>query len=388
MSRSFTNVARHVCLASWSVLAFAACESPTGTSAVPSAVGVPSDGRESTGTTTAFASVSAGYFYSCSIASGGAAYCWGDNGGRLGDGTFISRSRPTPVVGGLSFSSISAGVNFTCGATTDRRTYCWGGAYGPTPVRVDSGIELVRVTVGMQHACGLTADGAAYCWGDNWLGALGTGDRTERATPTRVIGGLSFTSLSAGWYYTCGVASTGAAYCWGEDEALGSAVAELCEYGMDDYPIRCVVEPTEVAGGHTFSQIATGEHLTCALTVGGAAYCWGWYPESVPRSAAPVAVPGGHTFTQLDVDAQRACAVSKDVRAYCWGWIPLHGSSNDMPVAVAGDISFANVSVGWFHSCGVTTSGATYCWGINDSGELGNGTRASSSLPVRVDLQP
>ena len=294
----------------------------------------------------------------------------------------------TAVAGGLTFTSVSAGVFQTCGVTTDRRVYCWGGGYGATPVAVDGGVGFVAVTVGISHTCGLRADGAAYCWGDNWLGELGTGDRTDRSTPAPVTGDLVFKSLSAGWYYTCGVTIAGAGYCWGKGEALGYTAPTECDYSeADNYLITCTTKPVPIEGGRSFSQIGTGEHFTCALTADGAAYCWGWYPDRA-QSNTPVAVPGGLTFTDLSVDAQRSCGVATAGGVYCWGWIPIQGSFSNAPTLVGGGLTFATVSVGWYHSCGVASSGAAYCWGMNDSGELGDGSHAASASPVRVVAQP
>ena len=55
-----------------------------------------------------------------------------------------------------------------------------------------------------------------------------------------------------------------------------------------------------------------------------------------------------------------------------------------MAVACSTDLVFASVSAGDSHTCGVTTAGAAYCWGDNTEGELGDGTRAYSVVPVPV----
>ena len=62
----------------------------------------------------------------CGVAASGAGYCWGYNGGAVGDGTMDHRSRPTPVVGGLTFQSVGVGTAQTCGVTTASEAYCWG----------------------------------------------------------------------------------------------------------------------------------------------------------------------------------------------------------------------------------------------------------------------
>ena len=36
---------------------------------------------------------------------------------------------PVPVSGGVSFATMSAGYAYTCGVTAARAAYCWGGNY-------------------------------------------------------------------------------------------------------------------------------------------------------------------------------------------------------------------------------------------------------------------
>jgi hypothetical protein len=169
--------------------------------------------------------------YACGTVSGGAAYCWGENGtGGLGDSSNTYRAEPTAVVGGLTFTSVVAGGGHTCGITTGGPTYCWGrnlyGAFGDGtktytnfPVPGASGLTLISVTLGDFHTCGLVASGAAYCWGSGERGSIGNGlfDQAQ-VTPAPVSGGLTFASISAGTQHTCGLTSSGALYCWGRNE--------------------------------------------------------------------------------------------------------------------------------------------------------------------------
>jgi alpha-tubulin suppressor-like RCC1 family protein len=62
--------------------------------------------------------------------------------------------------------------------------------------------------------------------------------------------------------------------------------------------------------------------------------------------------------------------------------------NSPVPVLLPGGLTFTTLSAGGQHNCGITSDHVLYCWGNNDSGQLGNGTRASSSLPVRVAGQP
>jgi alpha-tubulin suppressor-like RCC1 family protein len=65
--------------------------------------------------------ISAGKHHACALTSGGAVWCWGDNGhGQLGDGTTTNRWVATPVSGLESgVTAIAAGTFHTCALMED-----------------------------------------------------------------------------------------------------------------------------------------------------------------------------------------------------------------------------------------------------------------------------
>jgi alpha-tubulin suppressor-like RCC1 family protein len=292
--------------------------------------------------------LTAGSEFSCGVASTGA-FCWGDNlSGEIADGTFVDRGEPVSITAPSGqYAAIAAGTEFACGLAGTSAS-CWGdNLYGElgdgtntshaTPKPITGGLQLTAIVAGAFHACGLTSAGAAYCWGDNADGELGNGGNTNSATPVAVSGGHAFQALAAGAGFTCGVDTSHHAYCWGANTygALGSGSAG-----------GAVNTPSPVTGGVTFTQITAGAYHACALTVSGAAYCW-----------------GGNNSGQVG-----------------------DGSTNDRsgPVTVSGAYAFTAIGAGFAHTCALTQTGGTYCWGDNSSGQIGDGTFSQRLTPTAV----
>lgn len=218
-----------------------------------------------------------GTAHSCGIASGGTAYCWGDNfSAQLGDGTTTSRDVPTAVSGAITFSQISAGGLHTCGLTPAGAAYCWGsnghGQLGDgtteshaTPVAVAGGLVFTAITAGPAHTCAIDPSDLLYCWGRNDHGQLGDGTTTSRSTPTPVAGGLSFQSVALGYAHTCAITTTGIGYCWGW--------GDRGQLGVGDTNDR--YKPNQIAGNLDLASVAAGSFHSCAVTTAGIAYCWG-----------------------------------------------------------------------------------------------------------------
>jgi alpha-tubulin suppressor-like RCC1 family protein len=348
-------------------------------------------------------SVSSGFSHTCAIGANDAAWCWGSNEwGQLGNDTTVLSPLPIAVSGGQAFASITAGYAHTCALTAGGTAYCWGddeagelgngvtGGKSGTPVAVTGGYTFKAISAGYAHTCGITTAGAAYCWGANESNELGdTTAGDQSAVPVPVAGGLTFASISAGAVYTCGVTTTGAGYCWGSNG-----------YGvLGDGTTTDHATPVAVAGGLDFATIAAGVYHTCGLTTTGVAYCWGnpingqlGTGFNSALGTTPQIVAGGLSFAAISVGELSSCAVTTGGAAYCWGSGSFGALGNgasgqvNVPQPVTGSTTFANLSGGLsFHMCALTTAGGAYCWGYNDSGELGDATAGGfSETPQQV----
>ncbi len=296
--------------------------------------------------------------------------------------------------------AISADIH-TCALTASGGVKCWGrngsGELGDgtntdstTPVDV-IGLEsgVIAVTTGVVHTCALMANGGVKCWGGNGNGQLGDGTQTSHIAPADVVGLISeVVAISAGSYYNCALMATGGVKCWGSnsDGQLGDA----------SYTDR--LTPVDVEGLTGVAVIAAGLAHTCAVTNNGGVKCWGHnaYGElgdgSTRRSKIPVDVNGlSSGVVSVDVGSRHTCALTASEVVKCWGW-NYYGQLGDgtrqdstLPVDVVGLSSAVTaITIGSSHTCALTTTGAAKCWGYNYYGQLGDSTTTNHSRPVDV----
>jgi alpha-tubulin suppressor-like RCC1 family protein len=361
------------------------------------------------------ASITTGYQHTCAIANG-QAYCWGSGGGQLGDGSTAGSGVPVAVdttgaLAGETLAQVSAGDDFTCALDTSGRAYCWGantrgelgdgntaGTTEPFAVHTSgvlAGKTLTQVSAGSQHACALDTAGRAYCWGINRFGELGDGSTTDSSGPVAVdtsgvLAGKKLTKLAAGASSTCAMDASGTAYCWGDNYSgeLGDGTTANSTLPVTvDLPGKTLTSITGGVIGSTF----------CALDSSGSAYCWGSGNSDIPAPPGADGALAGKVLTQISTSGYHTCALDSTGAAYCWG--DNHDgelgdgttASSDLPVAVettgvlAGKVLTQISARGNSWTCAADSKGAVYCWG---GGALGDGTSASSDVPVRAGPSP
>jgi alpha-tubulin suppressor-like RCC1 family protein len=231
--------------------------------------------------TTDLLAIGPGVTHTCAINAAGNAICWGTGTAEIGSDTFAvtgnQQNAPSEIAvqGGLTFRSITAGVSHNCGLTaSDSLAFCWGlnshGQLGtrspgsscltqgepvacsPRPIAVPDGHTFARISAGEMSTCGIDVDSTVYCWGSNQFGQLGTPDAQDlcdagtkcslRPTPLHLLGDPKVISVSVGQRHACAVTSGGAAYCWGDPTGGKLGSASLANQTAPTAPVR-VDEP-------------------------------------------------------------------------------------------------------------------------------------------------
>jgi alpha-tubulin suppressor-like RCC1 family protein len=344
--------------------------------------------------------VIAARFHSCALLATGAVRCWGNNDkGSLGDGTTTNRLSPAPVTGLPNAQTALSGSDATvCSLGTDARVRCWGANSQGEVIHTDlidspaprDGPPLGSVTAltaSASSSCALTA-GSVKCWGMNSAGQLGDGTTRNSSSAVQVSGLTSGVgALSAGGMHAC-VLHGSAAKCWGLNTS-----GELGDDSLMDQ--RAPVQVAGLTSG--VQQIAPGRAHTCGLMTDGTARCWGDNSSGQLGNgtnsdyAAPTSVSqaGGLRFSRIAAGSDHTCAVSTVAAVWCWGANASgqlgNGSttSSTVPVQVSGLAGVSEIAVGGSHSCAIA-SGVLSCWGSNARGQLGTGGGPQSLIPAAV----
>ncbi|MEV4251993.1 Ig-like domain repeat protein [Spirillospora sp. NPDC049652] len=161
--------------------------------------------------------IDAGYYHSLALTSEGHVLAWGENYyGGLGDGTTVNRHSPVPVAipDGVTVTQVSAGYYQSMALTSGGRVLSWGfndhGQLGdgtttdrhtPGPVAIPEGVVIIQISAGWGHGLALSSHGRVLGWGGNEDGELGIGTTTNQHTPVfmKLPAGQAATEVSAGW---------------------------------------------------------------------------------------------------------------------------------------------------------------------------------------------
>jgi alpha-tubulin suppressor-like RCC1 family protein len=247
---------------------------------------------------------------------------------------------------GILDSGLAAASTTTSSSSADR----WGSFYTPTgsdpnqadaPTPVDNLTDITAIAAGNASDMALDSQGNVWTWGDNADGVLGDGDSTDHVSAAVQVSGLpKIVAIGEADDTDVAVDAGGAVWGWGWNEA-----GQLCSSA-----IRQQTTPVRLADlSGVIAAAGGGTHMTYLLANGTLEAC------------------GQNNDGQLG-----------------------NGTTTDSlkPVKVKGLPSspVASISAGPSSTTALLADGQVWDWGENNYGQLGDGTRTNSDLPVRVPL--
>ena len=284
-----------------------------------------------------WSTVSLGFGLSCGLDAAGTLACFGSAT------ELVSSFVPTDVAHSQPVAALSTGDDFMCFVDVVGQVVClgsdeqgrFGGATSGNPISVSE--PAASVGVAFWHVCALTDSGNLHCWGRNAFGEVGTGTVGAIVPPTRV-GTRRYRSVAV---------------------ASGSDVPNSVSlYGA-----------------------------TCAISVAGELFCWGYNGfnmlTDIAAAGGSVATPtrvGTRTdWEQVSLGSSHGCGIHSDGTLECWGsnfrgqlGVGMADRTDRVtPTPVVSTETWASVAAGSSHTCAVTVSNEVYCWGLADFGVLG-----------------
>ena len=287
--------------------------------------------------------------------------------------------------------SVSGGGASSCALSLKKPTdvsgqvFCWGaGSHGrlgrnitddtgsAIPVLVpDLKTNVIQLDVGQAHACVVLVDHTAKCWGFDAVGQLGIGHPDVKGT-----GGV-ITKV-------------------GESKILALTLSGVPIIGQTVL-IRGDEGTSYLSPGTTITAITGGGAAPYTLTLskpalrGGSALGVAILDTNATADRiVPTPVNGVTGVAQISAGAAHTCAVLNTGHIYCWGDNSFGQLGNGtrvtstFPVEVSGITNAVNVTAGYIHSCATLSNGTAVCWGSNRSGQIGDGIGKGRVAPTPV----
>jgi alpha-tubulin suppressor-like RCC1 family protein len=263
-----------------------------------------------------------------------------------------------------------------------------------TPIAV-AGIKgkVVQIATSNSDSYALTSDGAVWAWGVDNYGELGNGTVSPdsvQAVRVSFPAGVRIAALPNPMPFDGGLAidSTGHAWGWGLDASGDLCLPGLARLRPERLPLSGVTLATG-ARAHTLfysrSKVyACGSGTDGALGNGSTA--------STTKPVTVTGLPAGARVTALTSSWNGSGALLSNGTYYDWGYNAAgqlgdgQTVSSDVPVKVNLPAAVRQVSQGGSgasngQTIAVLANGSIWVWGANKTGQLGNGTTASSDVP-------
>jgi alpha-tubulin suppressor-like RCC1 family protein len=217
-------------------------------------------------------------------------------------------------------------------------------------------------------------------------------------------------TFTVSWTSTGDASCTGSAAMAGQSGLSGSYTDGPKATGIYTYTMSCsnaggtAADSVVVNVGSstvTVTSISAGEYHTCALTAAGGVKCWGYNQDgelgngTKTDSPVPVDVVGlASGVDSISAGYKHTCALMKTGGIKCWGFNADgqlgNGTrvSSSTPVDVYNIPDGVDIRAGGFHTCALKATGVFRCWGDNAYGQLADGSTDDALTSVKADQLP
>ena len=267
----------------------------------------------------------------------------------------------------------------------------------PTAVTGIAG-KVVQIATSNSDGYALTSTGEVFAWGVNSYAELGDGQETPyetRAVRVAFPVGIKIAWLPNPMPFDAALAidSTGHVWGWGLNADDDLCLSGLIQARPQRLPLSGV---TLATGARTHAMFYThGTVYACGS--GDAGELGNGSTASSTRPARVVGLPSGVPVIALTSSWEGSGALLANGEYYDWGYNAAgqlgdgttHSSAVPAKVVLPGPV--IQVFQGGSgptngQTVAILSGGSVWAWGNNQRGQLGNGTRTNSDVPVRVHV--
>ncbi|MCL2525948.1 MAG: DNRLRE domain-containing protein, partial [Coriobacteriia bacterium] len=261
---------------------------------------------------------------------------------------------------------------------------------------------VTQLSASAANTFAIKSDGTLWGWGDNESGQLGVGNRIQSGTPTEVssghVSGEAWKYISSGSGFAIAIRDDGTLWSWGSNWSgmlgHGDTLGRLS-------PVQ-VALPQGSSGEWT--KVSAGDLHSMALKSDGSIWTWGSGNDGRlgtgdnTRRFVPTRITDSHVsgnmWTDISAGHFFSAALRDDGSLWMWGqgFNGLLGqgstASSNIPVRVSttgvSGNRWVGVSAGTQFTLGIRDDGTLWSWGINGFGQLGNGSTLQRLVPTQV----
>lgn len=354
------------------------------------------------------------------LKANGSVFTWGYNGnGQLGLGNTVNQT--SPVYANMDHViDVAAGANFTAVLKEDGTVWTVGqnnygqlgqnnttGSNSFVPVKAENGIgnltDVISITANNYYMAALKKDGTVYAWGYNGYGQLGNSSTTTMKLPTKVRKLNNIMAIAAGVNHLVLLDSDSSVWTTGRNN-----YGQLAQNNTtnSNVPVK-MLDGTGTAAITGIKAVAAGVDYTVLLGIDGKVYSVGYnnYGQladgTTTRRMLPILAKDtmGNSITdakEIMVKQYISGIIRKAGKVYTAGYNE-YGSAgngskttNKMYTQMLGEFGKEEFENGMLiaatnnSSLVANTVGKVYTTGYNGYGQLGDGTKNTSSTLIGI----
>lgn len=292
--------------------------------------------------------IAAGSIHALALNDGGTVYGWGSNNYKqLGDRYGYADCVPGRVPLLQNVADVVCSYYASIFLMRDGTVWYAGqiatGLSNYTLTPIERLTDITAIAAGDNHLLALDKDGVVWGFGFDRDGCLATAAGTVLTQPVQIAGLPTVTAIWAGPNGSAAKAADGSVYVWGYDDYFGRF--GTLESGTSDTSLTTPTKLDWPCG--KIRSFAIGDYFCAALAEDGTVWACGRNWEG-----------------QLGNGTENR--------------------GSEVPVQVSGLENITAISTRSMHIVALDSSGTLWGWGRNMYGQLGNGTRTDSSVPVKM----